>query len=103
VGDIRRRILYEKSMFITKSERQHLKGPLIFPDKNFTVCWKLSSVRPATVQEDGILKLFNKIRYVESQDKPGSYISQANVGFICNNVFMIVAIRRDIFQNTPHI
>jgi len=55
------------------------------------------------VQEDGILKLVNKIRYVELPDKPGSYISQANVGFICNNVFVIAAILRDMFQNTPHI
>jgi hypothetical protein len=54
-------------------------------------------VRPATVQEDGILKLVYKIRYVELHDKPGLYISQANVGFIRNNVFVIAAILRDMF------
>lgn len=58
---------------------------------------------PATVQEDGILKHVNKIRYAELQDKPGSYIFQANAGLICNNMFMIAAILRDMFQNTPHI
>jgi len=64
---------------------------------------KLSSVRPVTVQEDGISEPFNKIRYVELQDKSRSYISQANVGFKCNNVFVRAAILRDMLQNTPHI
>jgi hypothetical protein len=59
-------------------------------------------MRHAMIQDVGILKLFNKIRYVELQGKQGLHISQANVGFICNYASVTAAILRDMFQNTPH-